>query len=71
MSMGKEESDAASALAKGRWKKTTKKERSEIARDMNAAQWGEGSEERRKAAGLRLAAARAKKRAPAKKKTGT
>ena len=65
--MGKAESEAAAALANGRWKKTTKKERTEVAREMLAARWGEGSEERRKEVGKRLAAARAKKRAIAKK----
>ncbi len=39
--MAEEKKDAAAqSMAKKRWKKTTPEERSEVARQLNAARWG-------------------------------
>ena len=59
--------EIAAAMAAKRWKKTTKKERSEVARNMNSSRWANATPEERAAHGAMLAAARAK----AKKKTAT
>jgi hypothetical protein len=50
---------AAQALAKRRWKDTTKAERTEALRATANARWDETTEEERKAWGAKLAAARA------------
>jgi hypothetical protein len=53
---------AASDLAAKRWKKTTKAERSEVARSMSTSRWANATPEERTAHGQMLAAARAKAR---------
>jgi len=60
--MAKAKNAAAQSLAAQRWKRTSKQERSELARAMNKSRWDNATEEERAELGRRLAAARAKAR---------
>jgi endonuclease YncB( thermonuclease family) len=59
---------AAADLVAKRWKKTTKAERSQVAKTMNKSRWANATPEERAAHGKMLAEARAKARKAKKKK---
>ena len=54
--------EAAAALAAKRWKKTTKKQRTDLAKSLNQTRWENATPEERAAHGKMLAEARAKAR---------
>lgn len=60
---------ATQALAAKRWKNISKEDRRELSKAMNAARWGDKTEEEKQAEGQRLAKASAAKRKKAKPAT--